>query len=126
MDFRKSLQLTSAVAAALLASGCGGAGASEADWTAQKDTQICTDEKGERVDDENCKRTAHAGSGAGFFAWYYLSRGGAIPGFGQKATGGATFPSNGVKYAEAPSSTRVARGGFGSSARSAGRSSVGA
>ncbi len=123
MDFKKSLQLTSAVAGALLASGCS-AGASEADWTAKSDTQICTDEKGERVDDENCKRTASARSG-GFFAWYYLSRGGAIPGFGQKATGGATWPKNGVQYAEAPASTRIARGGFGSSARSS-RASAGA
>jgi hypothetical protein len=115
MDFRKSLPLTTAVAAALLASACG---AEEEDqWTAQTDTAVCTDKEGRRVADENCQRRTAAGVGMGFFAWYYLSRGGAIPAYGERARGGALTPRAGARYARAPVSTGVTRGGFGSSAR---------
>ena len=121
------LKLTTAISAALMAAACSN---NEGDWTAQRDTAVCTDKAGNRVADSNCQQQrAHSGSSgavAGAFAWYYLSRNSRVPYMGERAIGGSFAGVPGRAYAHAPASTAVtrsaaiSRGGFGSSARSFG------
>jgi hypothetical protein len=116
------LKITTGVAAALLAVGCG---QRDNGWTAQQDTAICTDRSGQRVPDANCQRNtgSHIGSA---FLWYYLGRSSTIPYYGERATGGSFNRAPSVTYARAPAgsamsrSAAISRGGFGSSARSFG------
>ena len=117
----RDLKITTAVAAALLAGACG---QRETQWTADRDTAICTDGQGKRVADRNCQQRHVGGHGGGSaFLWYYLGRSQAIPYYGERAAGGSYVGRPGVAYARAPagaSMTRaaaVSRGGFGSSAR---------
>ncbi|MDO7843687.1 hypothetical protein [Sphingomonas immobilis] len=119
------LKLTTAISAALIAGACSN---DQGDWTAQRDTAVCTDKAGQRVADANCQR-AHSGSSgvmAGAFAWYYLSRNSRVPYYGERATGGSFARAAGSTYYHAPAGTAmtrsaaISRGGFGSSARSFG------
>ncbi|MEJ8629316.1 hypothetical protein P0F65_04740 [Sphingomonas sp. I4] len=71
---RINLKWTTAMAAALLASGCNRAKADD-NWTADQDTAICTDAQGKRLPDDRCRQT-RVGGGA---FWYFLGRGRAIP-----------------------------------------------
>lgn len=122
------MAITTAVAAALLASGCGGP--EEDGWTAQTDTAICTDRDGKRVSDDNCPRQAAAGGyhggTSGAFLWYFLGRNSVIPPLGEQARGGSFNRVAGTNYVRAPSNTlttragAISRGGFGSSAHSFG------
>lgn len=114
---KKDLTITTGVAAALLLSGCG----QRDDWTAQRDTAVCTDRSGNRVPDDRCDRRHAGGRGSGFL-WHYLGRNSGIPAYGERATGGSwSRPAESTFY-RAPASTAmtraaaVARGGFGSSA----------
>ncbi|WP_288457444.1 hypothetical protein [uncultured Sphingomonas sp.] len=115
---KKDLTITTGVAAALLLSGCGG---QRDDWTAQRDTAVCTDRAGNRVPDDRCDRRSGTGHGGGFL-WYYLGRNRAIPAYGERATGGSWSRPAGSTFYRAPASTAmtraaaVSRGGFGSSA----------
>ncbi|MBB4610167.1 MULTISPECIES: hypothetical protein [Sphingomonas] len=114
------LRLTTAMAAALLASGCNRAKADD-NWTTDRDTAICTDAQGVRLPDDRCRQHRVGGGGGAF--WYFLGRGRAIPWFGERATGGSFRAATGARYAYAPPgsamtrSAAVSRGGFGSSAR---------
>jgi hypothetical protein len=117
---RIDLKWTTAMAAALLASGCNRAKADD-NWTADKDTAICTDSQGKRLPDDRCRQTRTGGIGGGAF-WYFLGRGRAIPFYGERATGGSFRPVGGARYFTAPSgsamtrSAAISRGGFGASA----------
>lgn len=109
------LPITSAVATALLASGCG-----PSTDVARSDVAVCRDANGVRTADANCAR-GHGGNGmngaiVGAAAWYYMSRGSMVPRMGQPLSGGFTTPRAGANYARASAAT-VSRGGFGASAR---------
>ena len=113
------LKRTTALAVILLAASCNRAKADD-NWTADKDTAICTDAQGKRLPDDRC-RQHRLGSGGGAF-WYFLARGRGIPYYGERATGGSFRPAPGARYGAAPSgsamtrSAAVSRGGFGASA----------
>ncbi len=115
---RINLRWTTAMAAALMASGCNRAKADD-NWTADKDTAICTDTQGKRLPDDRCRQTRVGGGGA---FWYFLGRGRAIPFYGERAKGGSFRPAGGARYFTAPRgsamtrSAAVSRGGFGASA----------
>ncbi|WP_174291847.1 hypothetical protein [Sphingomonas bacterium] len=120
----KDLKITTGVAAALLAAGCG---QQDNGWTADRDTAVCVDQQGKRVPDDQCPGQRHAGGGMGSaFLWYYLGRQSALPYYGEPVRGGSFTPAAGHSYFRAPAATAftrsaaVARGGFGSSARSFG------
>jgi len=96
-------------------------------WVAQQDTQICVDRGGNRVPDADCQSYHPAGAGvSSAFLWYYLGRRSAVPYYGERVAGGSFTRTAGATYFHAPVSTAmtrsaaVARGGFGSSARSFG------
>ncbi len=113
------LKWTTAMAAALLASGCNRSNADDG-WTAEQDTAICTDAQGKRLPDDRCRQTRMGGGGGAF--WYFLGRGRPIPFYGERATGGSFRPASGARYAVAPArsamtrAAAVSRGGFGASA----------
>jgi hypothetical protein len=122
---RKDLTITTAIAAALLASGC--KERQEDGWTASNDTAICTDKAGKRVPDDQCPRQPlaggyHGGGGSSAFLWYFLGRNSVIPPYGETARGGTFTRAPGASYARAPSNTfvtrsgAISRGGFGTSA----------
>jgi hypothetical protein len=115
----KSLLITSAVSAALLA-GCS---TEEEEW-AEEPVAVCANKDGQRVEDAQCGAQAqHSGVGmGGVFAWYYLSRGARIPAYGARAQGGSFTSAPGTSYRAA---SAVSRGGFGGSARSSGTSGRG-
>ena len=123
---RHDLTFTTALAAALLAAGCGQRNDDADGWVAQSDTALCTDRDGKRVADNNCARQAHAGGGASPFLWYFLARNAMIPPYGERVGGGSFARAPGRAYGFAPAATQVtragaiSRGGFGASARSFG------
>jgi len=95
-------------------------------WIAQQDTAVCVDRSGNRVPDADCQNY-HPGAGVGTaFLWYYLGRSSAVPYYGERVAGGSFTRTAGATYFHAPVSTAmtrsaaVARGGFGSRARSFG------
>jgi len=100
------LPITSAVAAAVLASCSPSAG------RADRDVAICRDGQGRRLSDASCSSGARGGYGGG---WYYLARGSRVPAVGEAVSGGSEVPRAGVGYARASAAT-VTRGGFGMSA----------
>jgi hypothetical protein len=105
---RRVLPITSAVAAALLATGC-----SRGPDTANADVRVCRDAQGRRVEDYNCHSR-----GGGAAGWYYLNRGSAVARVGQPQGGGSIAPSFGKSYGHVSPAT-VTRGGLGLSGRSA-------
>jgi hypothetical protein len=124
-----NLTITTALATALLG-GCA-QDPSEPDWDdngnayARRDVAVCVDQQGQRIDDDHCSDDRRHHSGGSFI---YLGRGGYIPYHGERARPGtySTVPRAGATYSPAHNSTNmtrsaaVARGGFGSSARSSG------
>ena len=131
---KKQLFLTTAMAATLGSlSGCS---SPEDDWgndvVADRDTRVCVDQNGYRVDDDRCERSTHVHSGGGGLFWYYIGRGSRVPYYGDPVRDprygfkGSYFPTKGVNYAKAPAATAmsrssaVSRGGWGSSGRSFG------
>lgn len=131
---KKQLFLTTAMAATLTTlSGCG---SPDDDWggdvVADRDTRVCVDQNGYRVDDDSCERDTRVHSGGGGLFWYYVGRGSRVPYYGDSVRDprlgykGSYFPAKGVQYAKAPAasamsrSSAVSRGGFGSSRRSFG------
>jgi hypothetical protein len=127
---KNKLVLTTAMAATLTTvSAC----SSDDDWDgnviASRDTEVCVDQNGYRVDDYYCSSGTRGGGGA---YWYYLGRGARVPYYGDSvrdkrlAFAGSPSRTTGVSYARAPAesnmtrSAAVSRGGFGSSGRSFG------
>ncbi|NWK95661.1 hypothetical protein DM806_08240 [Sphingobium lactosutens] len=108
---RRVLPITSAVAAALLATGC-----SRSPDTADSDLRVCKDAQGRRVEDSNC-HSRSSGVGTAAFAWYFLSRGSPVARVGQPLSGGSIAPTFGKIYRQASPAT-VTRGGLGGSGRS--------
>lgn len=107
---KSALAITSAVASAFVG-GCSTNKAHQADENAQ----ICANSDGVRVEDEHCdkRKTPRV---AGFYSWYYITRGGSVPAMGQNISGGSFTPSAGVKYAKSGATAPGAeRGGFGRS-----------
>ncbi|WP_309751574.1 hypothetical protein [Novosphingobium sp.] len=130
MASKKHLALTTAMAATLSSLSACSSGNDWDDSYADKDTAVCVDEAGRRVDDGNCRTPRIAG--AGLLAWYYINRGSRLPYYGDSVNDpklgikGSRTPAAGTSYASAPSHTNLtrsaarARGGFGSSGRSFG------
>ena len=127
---KKQLAMTTAMAAALMAlPACSSNDEWNEDVVADRDTAICVNQSGERIDDDYCERRS---GGSSAFLWYYLGRSSAIPYYGdsihnQRFRGHGSFrPAGGVAYGRAPISTNIARsqavsrGGLGSSSRSFG------
>lgn len=123
----KELKITTGVAAALLAAGCGQSRDADNGWTASQDVAVCVDKDGKRVPDGQCPRqqfaSGHPYPAGSPFLWYYIGRSQALPYYGDVVRGGGYRPAAGRSYFRAPSvtsmtrSTAIARGGFGSSAR---------
>jgi hypothetical protein len=120
----KQLKITTGVAAALLAAGCGQGEEADNGWTADRDTAVCVDQQGNRVPDGQCpqQRQAVAGGHVSPFLWYYLGRQSAVPYYGERVVGGSFVPTGGHSYFRAPAamtgtrSGSIVRGGFGGSA----------
>jgi uncharacterized protein YgiB involved in biofilm formation len=125
---KKKLVLTTAMAATLGA--CSSANGKNEDVVADRDTAVCVDQDGRRVDDGECKRNTRSGGRiASGFLWYYVGRGSRIPLRGDSVNDprldfrGSYFATKGATYAPAPAaanivrSAAVTRGGFGESAR---------
>ena len=133
---KKHLTMTTAMAAALLAlPGCSGGDDWNDDVVADRDTAVCVDQNGVRVDDAQCARQTatggyHGGGGGNAFLWYYLGRNSRVPYYGDSvreprfAGGGSYDRRPGASYEPAPAASRmtrsaaVSRGGLG---RSGGR-----
>lgn len=131
---RKQLTMTTAMAAALAAlPACSSNDGWNEDVIADRDTAVCVDQQGSRVDDDLCSDDHHHGGGASnAFLWYYIGRNSAVPYYGdsiydsryaRQGRYGSFAPQPGVNYGRAPASTKmtrsqaVSRGGLGSSAR---------
>ena len=104
-----NLPLTTAISAAMLASaGC----SSDKEWQASENTKVCVDGAGNRVPEDQCKNQSSP------FRWYYISRGGYVPGYYGGVSGGSYVPAASENsYAPAPAEApagAVTRGGFGS------------
>lgn len=132
---KKQLFLTTAMAATLTGlSGCGSRGDDEwgGDVVADRDTAVCVDQNGYRVDDDFCDGDVNYRVHGGGHSWFYVNRGGRVPYYGDSVRDprlglkGSYFKTNGVDYARAPKSANmvrsaaVSRGGWGSSGRSFG------
>ena len=129
---RKQLSMTTAMAAALVAlPACSSSDGWNGDVIADRDTAVCVNQQGSRVDDDLCD-DRRGGGGSGAFLWYYLGRNAAVPYYGDSiydsrfarhGRPGTFAPQPGVGYARAPASTKmtrsqaVSRGGLGSSSR---------
>ena len=129
-QMKKQLAMTSAMAAVLIAvPACTANDGWDEDVYASRDTAICVDRQGERVDDDLCDDDGYRGGGSSAFLWYYMGRGSRLPYYGdsihhRRYQGHGSFrPGPGISYDRAPktaSMTRsqaVSRGGFGSSSR---------
>jgi hypothetical protein len=130
---RKQLSMTTAMAAALVAlPACSSNGGWNEDVVADRDTAVCVDKQGSRVDDDLCSDHRHSGGASNAFLWYYIGRSAAVPYYGdsiydrryaRQGQTGSFAPRPGVDYARAPATTKmtrsqaVSRGGLGSSSR---------
>lgn len=130
---KKQLGMTTAMAAALLAlPACSSNDGWNEDVVADRDTAICVNQEGERVDDDLCDDGRGSGGLSNAFLWYYIGRNSAIPYYGDSIRHsrykgyGSYQPRPGTTYGRAPVTTNVtrsqavSRGGFGSSSRSYG------
>lgn len=130
---RKNLALTTAMAATLTSlAGCSSGNDWDDNVVAERDTAVCVDQSGKRIEDANCN-TQRSGGGVGSAAmlgyWYYMGRNSRVPFLGDSVNDpsgrftGSTRPGAGTTYASAPAaanmtrSAAIARGGFGSSGR---------
>ncbi|MET1111877.1 MAG: hypothetical protein ABWX67_10170 [Allosphingosinicella sp.] len=130
---RKQLTMTTAMAAALVAlPACSSNDGWNEDVVADRDTALCVNQQGARVDDDLCNDNHHHSGGSNAFLWYYIGRNSAVPYYGdsiydrryaRQGAYGSFAPRPGVSYARAPASTKmtrsaaVSRGGLGSSSR---------
>lgn len=109
-----------ALTTVLLASACGRPAYADGDddWQSDRDTRVCRDKRGLRVDEKYCKK-GYTGGGNSAFMWYYLGRGSYIPPVGSSLsrTNGSYRGVAGRSYYSAPRAApmgAVTRGGFGS------------
>lgn len=134
MIITKNLALTTAMAATLTSlAGCSSSNEWGEDVTADRETAVCVDQNGKRIQDTACGTGNRHGSGlggglAGAY-WFYMGRNARVPFLGDSVNDparrftGSTTPAAGTSYARAPSSANmtrsaaVSRGGFGSSGR---------
>lgn len=127
---RKQLSMTTAMAAALVAlPACSSNDGWNEDVIADRDTAVCVNQQGSRVDDDLCDDDRPRTGGSSAFLWYYIGRNSAVPYYGDSiydrryARGGSFTRQPGVDYSRAPASTKmtrsqaVSRGGLGSSSR---------
>lgn len=116
MDFKSTLKLTTVMAAAILAAGCDSSDKFNPNdgWSAAENTAVCTDAKGQRVDDTSCRRPRTAGMPA--YMWYYMGRGSYVPPYGGRVGGGSFSRGSGSYATSESSAATISRGGFGSSA----------
>jgi hypothetical protein len=130
---RKQLSMTTAMAAALVAlPACSSNDGWNEDVIADRDTAVCVDQQGRRVDDDLCDDDRGRSGGSSAFLWYYIGRNSAVPYYGDSihdrrfarhGRPGTFAPRQGVNYARAPATTKmtrsqaVSRGGLGSSSR---------
>jgi hypothetical protein len=131
---KKQMFMTTAMAAALAGlPACSSNNGWNEEVIADRDTAICVDQSGARVDDDLCDDDRYRGPGLGSaFLWYYIGRSAAVPYYGDSirdrryaryARYNSFTPQAGRSYARAPASTRmtrsqaVSRGGLGSSSR---------
>lgn len=131
---KKHLALTTAMAATLAGlSGCSSQNEWGDDVVVDRDTRVCVDQNGYRVEDNRCgQRSGMGGIGTSALLWYYVGRGNRVPYYGDRVNDpqlgfkGSYFPTKGAQYASAPAksnlvrTTSVSRGGFGSTGRSFG------
>ena len=130
---KKQLAMTTAMAAALVAlPACSSNDGWSDDVVADRDTAICVNQQGERIDDDFCDDDRGGGGASNAFLWYYIGRNSAIPYYGDsihnsRYRGHGSFSrAPGASYARAPASTNitrsqaVSRGGLGSRSRSFG------
>ena len=125
---KKQLALTTAMAATLAGlSGCSSRNSWDDDVVVDRDTRVCVDQNGYRVEDNQCNQRSSSGSfGNGALLWYYVNRGNRVPFYGDRVNDpqlglkGSYFPTKGAQYASAPAKSNLvrtssmARGGFGS------------
>lgn len=122
---KKHLALTTAMAATLAGlSGCSSRNDWDDDVVVDRDTRVCVDQNGYRVEDGRCGQSGYYGGGS--HLWYYVNRGNRVPYYGDRVNDprlgfkGSYFATKGAQYASAPAksnlvrSTPVSRGGFGS------------
>ncbi len=122
----KQLALTTVMAATLAGlSGCSSQNDWDGDVVADRDTRVCVDQNGYRVQDDRCGQRGYYGGG-GSHLWYYVNRGSRVPYYGDGVKDprfgykGSYFAAKGAQYAPAPASSNlvrsaaVSRGGFGS------------
>ncbi|HEX8624723.1 MAG TPA: hypothetical protein VF782_06555 [Allosphingosinicella sp.] len=130
---RKQLSMTTAMAAALVAlPACSSNDGWNEDVIADRDTAVCVNQQGSRVDDDLCDDDRGRSGGSSAFLWYYIGRNSAVPYYGdsiydrryaRQGRSGSFAPQPGVNYARSPASTKmtrsqaVSRGGLGSSSR---------
>lgn len=130
---RKQLAMTTAMAAALVAlPACSSNDGWNDEVIADRDTAVCVDRQGSRVDDDLCDDDRGRSGGSSAFLWYYIGRNYAVPYYGDSiydrrfarhGRPGTFAPRPGVDYARAPATTKmtrsqaVSRGGLGSSSR---------
>lgn len=134
---KKQMFMTTAVAAALAGLPACSSNTSNNGWNedviADRDTAVCVDQAGARVDDDLCDDDRPRSGGMGnAFLWYYIGRNSAVPYYGDSihdrrysrySRYNSFSPRPGVSYGRAPTSTRmtrsqaVSRGGLGSSSR---------
>ena len=131
---KKTMIMTTAMAAAL--AGLPGCSSNNDGWNedviADRDTAVCVDQQGQRVDDDLCDDDRGRSGGSSAFLWYYIGRNSAVPYYGDSihdrrysryARYNSYSPTPGIAYGRAPTSTRmtrsqaVSRGGLGSSSR---------
>ena len=114
---KKQLVMTTAMAAALAGlPACSSNDGWNEDVIADRDTAICVDRQGERVDDDRCGGDRYRGPGLGSaFLWYYIGRSAAVPYYGDSihdrryqryARYNSFAPQPGRSYAEAPASRK--------------------
>jgi hypothetical protein len=108
-----TLPLTTAISAAMLASGgC----SSDKEWQTSNNVKVCVDDSGNRIPDDQCRNQPSTGISP--YRWYYISRGGYVPYYGGAVGGGSYFPAGtDSDYAPAPAAApegAITRGGFGS------------
>jgi len=125
----KQLSMTTSMAAALIAlPGCSSNDGWDDNVVADRDTEVCVDQQGQRVEDSRCNSDRRAGGGSNAFLWYFIGRNMAVPYYGdsvrdRRFAGGSYSPRAGASYFPAPGRTSmtrsqaVSRGGLGSSGR---------
>ncbi len=119
--------------AATLVSISGCSGRSD-DWddgvVADRDTRVCVNANGERIQDSQCNQRSGGYIAGGAAGWYYINRYSRLPYLGdsvnRRGISGSNVAAAGAVYDPAPAranmtrSAAISRGGFGSSSRSFG------